>query len=376
MSEDVRNWEINEDDLRNIISENLTKLISAMEWSRAKFAAVTGISEATLSNYIKKLRLPSLTYLLNLCSIKEFRMKGIDLTIDRLLAASFNPSLTVGSWKTFYTRNTTTNMHKDFLGNYYCYLFDQSKTVGQDEKMFRELRYGVISVFEELDNVTGQTKTQVIALFFKQEEKKKSIELKKNLDIIFSEDLTAAERNSRIKEECDKMHGTYFGGLSVSENHAFINLQSEIYSDNALIVLYSPQKKKNRNYIGGLGCVASVAHGRNHAPTAQKIILSRYELKCSKEEIATYLSMSTAQVKQTSESKALAEMCKKLYGSTPYGEILIDEADKIAILENRLIQLVRNYIEKSVCCVSSVSEDDDKNVVNLIKNFKEISDTN
>ena len=48
-----------------------------------------------------------------------------------------------------------------------------------------------------------------------------------------------------------------------------------------------------------------------------------------------------------------------------------DEADKAALIRRRLDQLVKNYIEKNICCVGSVTEDEDKAVFKLIEQYKD-----
>lgn len=183
------------------------------------------------------------------------------------------------------------------------------------------------------------------------------------------------KRNSTIQKIFASANdGTYTGKLSFSEHHAFINIESKIYGDKAMFVLYSPPKKTTSDYIGGIGSVASIAHGRKHMPTAQKIIMSKFELGCSSEVIAEHLSMSNAPVTQTNEAAALCDFCRKLYDGQNNGADFFDENDKEAMIERRLNQLVKNYIEKNICYVGSVSEDEDKKYLRLSKNTQIDSD--
>ena len=353
-----------------VFGNNLQKLIDAMGWTKTKMAAKTGVVTATITNYIQANKIANIIFLANLCAVKDFKEKGIEVTADKLFSSDFDPGRNRKSYASVYESQMSEHQYRDFVGSYYCYLFDQSKpTNDQDEKLFRELRHGVIALYETFDDMSGTIVVRSKATFFKESEKKIASEIKSLLDQIFADnDLEIGERNNRISDVFEQYSGWYAGDLSVSKNHAFISITSEVYNDNALIVLYSPQKKQNSEYIGGLGSIASVSHGRNHMPTAQKIILSKYEIKCSREEIAEYLSMSSAPIKQSEEARALVEICQKLYNPN-YG-VPIGEKDKLAIIENRLTQMVRNYIEKNICCVGSVSEDEDKIVFKLISSYK------
>ena len=80
--------------MRNV-GKNISELIEAMEWTQAKFAERTGISEPALSNYRKGDktggRLPPLDFLVSLCTMQEFKDKGLELTLDLLVSEKFNP---------------------------------------------------------------------------------------------------------------------------------------------------------------------------------------------------------------------------------------------------------------------------------------------
>jgi len=373
--EEKRAFVLEESFVKDVVGKNIVKLIKAMKWTQERFANESGISTAALSKYVRGDALPGLFYLLNLCSMECFKEKGIDLTLEKITNPSFDPEGMTSNKEKIYKYNSEKATNRDFVGNYYSYFFDQTKPIyDQDEKTMRELRYGIISIYEDYNSMAGDTTMRVFALFVKEHEKDIIDALKTKLDEVYALEIPNSEKNIMIKRLYVDTQQEYVGELTVADNHAFVNLSSDGYNDKALIVLYSPQKRKASEYFGGVGSVASVAHGRNHMPVAQKIIISKYDLKCSKEEIGTHLSMSLAPVELTDEAKALAEMCKKLYSSMPEGDVFIDPSDKIAILENRMTQLVRNYIEKNVCCVGTVSEDEDKSIFNLIKEFKRMEE--
>ena len=358
------------------VSKNLDELRKAMEWNQAKFADKTGISEPTLTYYLKgdkkDGRLPPIDYLVKLCTMQEFKDKGLELTLDLLISEKFNPRVLIQKRYNQSAASRQEVKHGDFLGNYLCYFFDQSKPVhNQDHKLNRELRYGVVSIFDVCESLTGEISIRAIAAFFKEDASDKAFELKRNLDSIFKSDINVNSRNMAIEEafKSDNV-SAYEGAVTFSDHHTFINVQSNVYGDNALIILYSPQKKVDSDYIGGIGSVASIARGRTHMPTAQKIIMSKYELGCSREVIAEHLSMSAAAIAQEHEAEAICDFCRKLYADPNY-DLNFDDADKAALVRRRLDQLVKNYIDKNICCVGSVTEDEDKAVFKLIEQYKD-----
>lgn len=361
--------------MRNV-GKNISELIEAMEWTQAKFAEKTGISEPALSNYRKGDktggRLPPLDFLVSLCTMQEFKDKGLELTLDLLVSEKFNPKALIQKRYNHPAATRQEVKHGDFLGNYLCYFFDQSKPVhNQDHKLNRELRYGVVSIFDVYESLSGDFSIRAIAEFFKEDGAEKAFELKKTLDSIFKSGVNINSRNMAIEEAFKVENASaYEGAVTFSDHHTFINVQSDIYGDNALIILYSPQKKIDSDYIGGMGSVASITRGRTHMPTAQKIIMSKYELGCSREVIAEHLSMSAAAIEQENEAEAICEFCRKLYAE-PEFDLSFDDADKAALVRRRLDQLVKNYIEKNICCVGSVTEDEDKAVFKLIEQYKD-----
>lgn len=359
------------DEIAKQIGINLCKLKTTMGWTQARMAEIVGMSEPALANYLKGKRLPYIDFLVNLCALPDVKKKGIHLKIDDFLSNSFDPERAQRAKNNTNEELPDVAEHRDFVGTYICYFYDQSKVVyDQDSKDNRELRFGILSVFDDFNCVTAEKKMKVFATFYKEEDSETVVELKKELSDIFRIGESIADRNEALFNFYSNLsEGVYTGEVTFSNQHAFINLQSGVYNDKALLILYSPQKRTDNDYLGGIGSITSVAHGRMHMPTAQKIIVSKYELRCSFEEIGDHLSFSSAPVSQTDESMDLAKICGRLYGEKASMGSYLDEIDKTAIVENRLNQLVRNYIEKNVCCVGSVSEDEDRKVYSLIKKY-------
>lgn len=355
--------------LQRIVSRNLNSLRLALGWSQARFADETGVVPSTFGNYLKcdtkDARLPSLDYLVGLCNNEKIIKQGFQLTLDLLVSEKFDPKPQAIPIEIVRKQVE----HSDFLGNYLCYFFDCSKpTDNADERLNRELRYGVISVFEERATLTGEVYVRALAFFYKEEESEKAFELKRQLDAVPNGDVD--KRNSGIADAFKAQNAlAYDGRVTFSEHHTFINIQSDVYGDDALIILYSPQKKTNSDYIGGMGCVTSVSRGRAHMPTAQRIVLSKYELGCSNEMLAERLSIPAAAIEQEKEAERLCEFCRKLYADPQYAQ-MFDDDDKSALIRRRLDQLVKNYINKNICCTVNVTEDEDRSAYKLIDQYR------
>lgn len=362
------------DELLSCVGNNIKKLQEDMGWSQEKLASKLNIAGATLSNYINGIRLPSLELLLKLCNLSDVKKQGYNLQVVDFLSNSMHLSSIPEVSENYIS---TERVRKDFIGNYICYFYDQSKPVhNQDYNTTRELRFGILSIYDEYNCITGETKIKVLAFFHKAKELETVLDAKEKLDEIFAENQSITDRNQAIIDFVTKEgSGKYEGEATFTTQHAFITIHSATFNDSALMIFYSPNKRMDSDYLGGIGSIASVAHGRRHMPSAQKIIISRYELGCSFEEIADHLSLATAPVVQTQEAIALGQICEKLYNKD--NEIykdnelfkLINESDKTAIIEARLNQLVRNYIEKNVCCVGTVSDEEDAKIYSLIKKY-------
>lgn len=355
-------------ELLSCVGNNIKKLQEDMGWSQEKLASKLDIAGATLSNYINGIRLPSLELLLKLCNLSEVKKQGYNLQVADFLSNSMHLSSIPEVSESYVS---TERVRKDFTGNYLCYFYDQSKPVhNQDYNTTRELRFGILSIYDEYNCITGETKIKVLAFFGKESELESVLKAKEKLDEIFAESQSITDRNQAIIDFANKEDfGKYEGEVKFTDQHAFITIHSATHNDSALMIFYSPNKRADSDYLGGIGSIASVAHGRRHMPSAQKIIISRYELGCSFEEIADHLSLAVAPIVQTKEAEELGGICKKLYNKDDAMFKLIDESDKTVIIEARLNQLVRNYIEKNVCCVGTVSDEEDAKIYSLIKKY-------
>ena len=355
------------------ISTNLEKLRNAMEWSQREFAAKWGVATGAVNKYLKAdgETVPPLKALVNLCKIPDFSKAGLHFGIDDLLDEEFDPESIVKFKRGSISTASLYIPHEDFIGNYICYFNDQSDIADKyGEKKRREMRYGVLSVFDDVDGVTGKRTMKVAAAFYKESERQNAVEIKNALDKINFIDTPAdgfagsrTNRNEAIIGSLSSKSACYKGVLSFSGQFAFIDIESEAYDDKALMIFYVPPKNNQTNYIGGIGTLTSVSHGREHTPTAQKIIISKYELTCSDQDITPYLNMSYPNFTQEQDGRAISIFCSKLYNGEIKG---LDESDKITVIQNRINKIIKDYIKDNLCCASSVSEIEDAKVYKLI----------
>ena len=367
-------------DLGKRIATNLSKLKDAMGWTQKEFAEKLGVSTGALNNYINAesvdLRVPSLDVLLRLCQIPDFAENGLQFGVDDLLSESFNPEEVIKWHKSVITGERITVIHSDYVGNYFCYLNDQANlSEGLGDKKVRDLRFGVFSIFDRVDSVSGKRIMQVYARFFKSENRNKAEELKLRLEHIFGnsslkDDITPksnGDRNKEIDEYVAKDSKFYSGELTFNGQHGFIHLSSETFSDKALIIFRLPEKNASNEFIGGIGSMTSVSHGSEHIPVSQKIILSRYKLNRDDQYIADHLNMTFPNFTRDGSAKKISEFCSKLYNNSIEG---LDESDKIAVIQARLHKVIVDFIKNNLTCVSGVSKDENTRVYRLIQDSK------
>jgi len=362
MSETIRNEKKSfEEIIRDNICANIRGLIGIEKLSQHEFAELTGISVGALNGYINKKTMPDILYISKICAHPRFKKYGFsldDFVTERIeferVSVKESPSDDIDS-----------TAKKGYIGTYLVYIFDQSKIDSFSEiDRVRELRYGVISVFEQW-NLVEDNEFIAFAKFYKSFDS--AVRLKSELDELpIDTDMLKGAESIRSKYQKDNQY--YSGKLEFTKDHTFVNLSCPFFGDHALMAFHAPRKKGDTVYIGGVGCVTSISRGRYHMPAAQKIIISRYTLKKSDDEIAKHLQMNHISISMKSESDALISLLKKLYvGGVDGSSDFLDEQDKRSIFEGRLNQIVRDYLENNLCGVGCVSNEDDDSVYDMIK---------
>ena len=356
---------VDESTLRETIIQNIKTVMRITELNRSNFAKKTGIAPPTLTSYLNpnETKITPVTFLMNICMMEEVKDLGLEITVNDLLSSDFDPAVNTSS------RPIRKPEHTDFMGVYSCYYFDQSKTVSEREiNTSRDLRYGVLALFNDRNKLTSEITYEAYAVFFKPGEREEASAFKSEVDRCFEGDQDIYERNGAIRSCFRKQSGFYTGSVTFSDSHAFIALTCKVFRDSAMMVFYAPAKRSDNRYIGGLGAVCSVTHGNNHMPAAQKIIISRSELKCSNEVLSESLCMTSANIDLSKQAKRLSELCSQLYGSGDQLSFL-DDSDKAAVITERMNRMVNDYIRNSLFSVVSVSLEDDNQVYHLIKKY-------
>lgn len=352
-------WDvIAESEIANV-GQNIGKVIEAMGISQAQFAKSMNVAAGTLSSYISGGAYPPLDFIAKMCVVPDIQ-KAISFTADELLfeTLEFNDGKPDADKK-------KSNLHSDILGNFFLYFYDQSSpdASGQIDSG-RKLRYGIISIYEQVKKL-GEIGVYAYALFFKTVEEAE-IHWK---DLISIDGADTHLDKLRMLYKSNNEH--YTGEISFNGNHVFIDLSSAFYRDKGLFILNAPEKKPNADYIGGLGNALSLSHGSARCPVAQKIIFSRVQLKnASEEEIAKHLSLTSGSVSVQEETDEIIGLFKNLYpsgGAIGSIDTWFDEQDKRSIFSNRLSRLLQNRAEKEFNSLCMITKPDDHSVYKLIK---------
>lgn len=346
---------------RENTSANLEIILKRSSWTQKRLAGEMGVAQSMMVEYLRGSRLPSLRSILRLVNSTEIQ-KLIPFTIDQFLTGDIRDSDDRSD--AAFAWNQEESVHKDILGTYLLYLFDQKLyEVGSVPRM-RKLRYGVLSLYE-VARKSGGVKVLAFARFFKSEAD--ALAFRGELDRV---DDAGQERRSAEIALYHSYDDSYAGSVMLIGNHIFVDLFSSLYNDKALIVLTAPDKKPGAEYIGGLGNVLSITHGAEHVPVSQKIILSRGALEASEEEITSHLLFGDVKIEIDGEAKALLQLMELFCSSEEEDAYLgrvLDAADRHAILQQRLRQLINNYMGRTFNGLFLVSKQDDHACYQFLK---------
>ena len=310
---------------KQIFSQNLKKFLKDNNLSQIQLARTLDISNASISNYIKGISEPTLSF------FYKFK-KCFNLSVDYFFSDNELKEIT-----TVKPLDITR-----FSGNYILYFYDSASYIGSvSGKTKNPLRYGVLSIYFDK---TLKTKT----LFFKQEDQ--AIQTKQYLDTCSVLEI-ASYYNSN--------ENSYEGECDISGTQVFIKLKN--FNDNVLIILNNPPSKKI--YIGGLGTVNSVSRGREHMPCIQFILLTRDILNLSEDEVYNLLSVDVPSINLHFESEKLIELFKSLYIENNS----LQEYQKRKIFENSLENAISSAIEANVFRYAKVSGREDDYYYNVIR---------
>ena len=342
-------------------STNLNTILQKMGWTQKKLAEELKIAQGMMTEYVRGSRITPIFAMLRLASNREIQEK-IPFTIDQFLTGDIRDGI-IGGGNTIEWNQDEMSC-SELIGTYYLYFFDQSMKEANDSFRYRPFRYGVLSIYESVKK-NGGISVVAFARIFKSAEE--AVDFRNDLERQPEDGSNPQDRQITVYREYDD---TYSGSVALIGNHIFIDLFSFFYNDKGMIILTAPEKKPGSAYIGGLGNIVSVTHGAEHVPVSQKIILSREVINASDEEIASHLLQKNVIVEVDTEVQSLLDLTETLYSSKENGRYLdsvLDDADKRAILRQRLLQLIKNNINKSFNGLFMVTKQDDHSCYQFLK---------
>lgn len=356
-----------------------TQTYQALGLSQQQLHNMTGKAVGFINNVAQGRTSPSIAFMTNLLGMSPFREHS--LMIDDFVSGDA-PDIVSDSVST----NNAEFTRKDMIGAYIVYLFDQSKeNYTKNEQASRRIRYGVISIVEGVNVGYGVNSSfKAFGHFFK--EKGDAIKLHKTLSKIFKVTLKGTKIDiPKLAEDIENEYKKvgvkptdsnfakyinkeyYKGEVDFQEQHVYVDLKSSYFGDHALFALYSPPKKKDAKYIGGVASLSSVSHGNDRMPCAQKALVSRYVINKDDVELGEYIRMNSTKVSLEKRIEEIYSMFEELNNESLSS--LIDRKDKLSIFSNRFERIIEEYIKDSLNSVGVISASDDSAAYELIKHF-------
>lgn len=298
----------------------------------------TGISPATINNYVTKNTEPSVRFLM---WVKKIFNIEIDTMFECDLENVFDKNTSLA---------TANSNAEKYLGSYLLYFYNSSEYKGKVSAYSKNtLKYGILSLVLGKDR-----KVTAIANFLRDRDQAE--ELKTRLE--------KQSSTQSIKNLHSSVGLEYTGNIDVSDSQLFIYLKNEEQNDQALIVLNNPPS--NKKYIGGLGTVNSVSRGREHMPCVQFIIVSKNILRIPDGEIYNLLALGISEVNVEKETEQLIALFKNLYVNKDLKDDLSDFHKK-KILENSLTSIFSELMDANVFRFAKVSNMEDDDYYRIIK---------
>ena len=169
--------------------------------------------------------------------------------------------------------------------------------------------------------------------------------------------------------ECKNEHlarnNFYVGKIQTTEQSIFLDLYNSVNSDQCYIILNNPPSKTD--YIGGVGTVNTVARGREHNPCVEFIILSKKLIDKPDGELYECLKFDDFNVNLDYAVKDVVELFKRLFVDQNEISTSLAEAQKIAIIQNKLEYHFNEILDANVFRFAKISNKEDDMVFKLIK---------
>ena len=312
-----------------MFQENLKKL--AEKYTQKYIAQKTGFSQSSVNNYISKASEPSIQFLVALKNAF-----GID--VNEFLFSDYGVGEEVS-----YDR---------FLGNYIMYYYNNDSYKGEVHSNLKNtLNYGVLSIYKE--GILGQVVTRA-AVF---EDRSKATKLLEKCNHVSStEELLEAYKDQGYP---------YVGKISTNDQSIFLEMKNIEKKDQGYIILNNPPSKSE--YRGGVAAVSSIARGREHNPCIQFMIISKKLLDVPDGELYESLKFDKYEVNMDDNIKDIISLFKRLYVEKNDLASDLTEAQKMAIVRNKIEYHLNEILEANVFRFAKVSNREDDRVYRLIR---------
>ena len=338
----------NSQDLAEIVSSNLKKLIAQNSITQKDLADLLCVAPASMTDYCKGRRILGTEHLLRL-------KKHFDISIDDFLTKSITPSaVTVVPRSAGIDKEKMETYHK-YCGSYFMYYFDTSKSKGRDLQPPRDsLHYGVLFIYE---NPTSLDVPEFgCAAILGINDRSEVTRVKTELDQMKNPE----EVIRHIDESYESR--AYYGDFTLSQFHAFVSM-SHASTDKALLIFHRIDNNKPE-YIGGIGTINSVSKGREHTPVIQFMGISRYPLTMSEEEIHHNLLLDYPDFEADPEMVDEMIMNFKALYAEPDGVFneRFSEYQKAVMVRSTLERFVKKSLERNMFRYGKISgtTDDDQ----------------
>lgn len=329
-------------------SKNLSALIKKKKITQKTLANITGVSESTVSEYVKGKKVPPVEFLVNI------KMK-FGISVDDFVMTESNLFEIPDSVDIRDSKSDSGIINK-IKGSYFVYYFDTSNYKGRDDNSPSDsLVYGVLKIFDSSASSSGVGCIAVLGFknITSAEKAKYDIDnLSENINIF-----------DFIKEQ--NYPNIYSGSLELTNKHAFISL-SDDNKDKALIIFHRVSSTKN-DYIGGIGTINSVSKGREPMPVVQYIGISEKAIRLSEEEIHHNLLLDLPKFKATNEAEELINLFRSLYLDTNGRKNPMTELQKSITIKANLERFIQCNLERNIFRYSKISNKDDNDWYHMLK---------
>ncbi|MCR5328779.1 MAG: helix-turn-helix domain-containing protein [Saccharofermentans sp.] len=336
-------------EIKAIVASNLKNLIKQNKTTQKELALKTDITPATMSDYCKEARIPSVSFLVRL---KKLYGIDIDEFLTKRTGDANRPYVEISRPSDMDSGTT----YEKYCGIYMIYYFDTGRYKGSDSEPPKEsVKYGILYLYKDGYGLGGPEYKCAAALSI--EDRGKAYLIMKELEYNSSSVIDYLARECR--------GNLYQGSFELSPEHAFVTL-SHGNTDRALLIFHRVDSNKDF-YLGGIGTINSVSKGRERAPVVQYVGISRTPLTMSAEEIHHNLLLSRPVISAEEETEELIRNFKMLYSDSEDTPNELSEYQKSIIIRSLLERYIRKSLERNMFRYGKVSERDDDEWYQMIK---------